>query len=149
MFLRGEEGHTEEARRPRRRARANRAMAQTVLIVDDSTIIRSHCRIVLQKAGYEVIEAWDAAQARTALKQQEIAFVLCDLNIPGMNGLELIEAMRKVPRLANVPAAIITAESSPELLKRAHNAGVTHWLRKPYKSEALLELVAEHAGPPR
>lgn len=123
-------------------------MPQRILIVDDSNIIRSHCRIVLQKAGYEVIEAWDAAQARAALKQQEIAFVLCDLNIPGMSGIELIEAMRSHPKFSNLPAAIFTAESSPELLQRAKNAGVTHWLRKPYKAEELLALVAQHAGAP-
>lgn len=123
-------------------------MAQRILIVDDSNIIRTHCRIQLQRAGYEVIEAWDAAQARAALKQQDIAFVLCDLNIPGMSGLELIEAMRKVPKFANLPAAIFTAENNPELIKRAQNAGVTHWLRKPYKSEELIELISKHAGPP-
>ena len=123
-------------------------MAQKILIVDDSNIIRNHCRIVLQKAGYDVIEAWDAAQARAALKSQEIAFVLCDLNIPGMNGLELIEAMRMVPKFAKLPAAIFTAENNPDLLKRAERAGVTHWLRKPYKADELLELVHKHAGPP-
>lgn len=123
-------------------------MAQRILIVDDSSIIRNHCRIVLQKAGYEVIEAWDAAQARAALKQQEIAFVLCDLNIPGMNGLELIEAMRLLPKFAKLPAVILTAENSPDLRKRAERAGVTHWLQKPYKAEELLELVNKHAGPP-
>jgi CheY-like chemotaxis protein len=123
-------------------------MAQRILIVDDSNIIRNHCRIVLQKAGYEVIEAWDAAQARAALKQQEIAFVLCDLNIPGMSGLELIEAMRMVPKFAKLPAAIFTAESNPNLLKRAERAGVTHWLLKPYKAEELVNLVNKHAGPP-
>jgi len=123
-------------------------MAQKILIVDDSNIIRNHCRIVLQKAGYEVVEAWDAAQARVALKSQEIAFVLCDLNIPGMNGLELIEAMRMAPKFAKLPAAIFSAENNPDLLKRAERAGVTHWLRKPYKAEELLELVSKHAGPP-
>jgi CheY-like chemotaxis protein len=103
---------------------------------------------VLQKAGYEVIEAWDALQARTALKNLNIAFMLCDLNIPGMNGLELIEAMRKEPKFANVPAAIITAERTTELLKRANQIGVTHWLLKPYKSEELVDVVARFAGPP-
>jgi CheY-like chemotaxis protein len=123
-------------------------MAQRILIVDDSSIIRSHCRAVLQKAGYEVIEAWDALQARTALKNMNIAFVLCDLNIPGMSGMELIEAMRKEPKFANVPAAIITAECTTDLLKRANQIGVTHWLLKPYKSEELLDVVERFAGPP-
>lgn len=123
-------------------------MSQRILIVDDSSIIRSHCRAVLQKAGYEVIEAWDALQARTALKQMNIAFMLCDLNIPGMNGMELIEAMRKEPKFATLPAAIITAECTTELLKRANQIGVTHWLLKPYKAEELLDVVSRFAGPP-
>ena len=123
-------------------------MAQRILVVDDSSIIRSHCRAVLQKAGYEVVEAWDALQARTALKNMNIAFVLCDLNIPGMNGMELIEAMRKEPKFATLPAAIITAECTTELLKRANQIGVTHWLLKPYKAEELLDVVARFAGPP-
>lgn len=123
-------------------------MAQRVLVVDDSSIIRSHCRDVLQQAGYDVVEAWDAAQARAALKQQQIAFLLCDLNIPGMSGLELIETMRLVPKFHNLPAVIFTAEADPELLKRAQRAGVTHWLRKPYTPEELVDLVSRHAGPP-
>lgn len=123
-------------------------MTQRILIVDDSNIIRSHCRSVLQQAGYEVVEAWDAAQARTALKSMNIAFMLCDLNIPGMNGLELIEAMRKEPKFASIPAAIFTAECTTELLKRANRVGVTHWLLKPYKAEELLDMVGRFAGPP-
>jgi two-component system chemotaxis response regulator CheY len=121
-------------------------MVQRVLVVDDSNVIRSHCRIVLERAGYEVIEAWDALQARTVLKTLDIAFLLCDLNLPGMTGLELIEAMRTVPKLATLPAAILTAEHTPELLKRAKAAGVTCWLLKPYKSEELLELVAKYTS---
>jgi two-component system chemotaxis response regulator CheY len=123
-------------------------MVQRILIVDDSSIIRSHCRIVLQNAGYEVVEAWDAAQARTALKTMEIAFMLCDLNIPGMNGIELIEAMRKDARFATLPVAILTAERNAEVIARASQAGVTHWLLKPYKTEDLLTVVEKNAGPP-
>jgi two-component system chemotaxis response regulator CheY len=121
-------------------------MTKRILIVDDSSIIRSHCRLLLKNAGYEPIEAWDAAQARTALKNFHIAFMICDLNIPGLNGLDLVEAARRVPELAELPVAIMSAECSVDLVKRANRAGVVHWLLKPYTSDELLELVARHAA---
>jgi CheY-like chemotaxis protein len=122
-------------------------MAKRILVVDDSSIIRSHCRTVLERAGYEVVEACDALSARTVLKTTEIAFLLCDLNLPGFDGIELIGAMRKTPNLAQLPAAIFTVESHAEMMERAESAGVTLWLRKPYKSEDLLAAVAKYAGP--
>jgi two-component system, chemotaxis family, chemotaxis protein CheY len=123
-------------------------MAPKILIVDDSSIIRVQCRLVLQQAGYEVVEAWDAVQAASLLKQQEIAFVLCDLHIPVKNGVELIEAMRTVPRLAATPAAIMSADEAPELLGRAKDAGILEWLCKPCSSKQLLELMAKHVAAP-
>lgn len=123
-------------------------MTKQVLIVDDSNIIRAHCRTVLQKAGYECVEAWSSAQARVQLESPDICFMLCDLNIPGMNGIELAEAIRVEPHLAALPVAIMTAEWSLELVQRAHRAGVKHWLLKPYKAEELVDVVMRYAGPP-
>lgn len=122
-------------------------MAQKILLVDDSSIIRTQYRLVLQKAGYEVVEAWDAAQAASALKTLDIAFMLCDYNIPGVNGLDLIEAMRQQPRLAALPTAILSADVNPTLVARAKRAEVAGWLVKPCSADKLLELVAKCAGP--
>lgn len=124
-------------------------MPQRILIVDDSSVIRVLYRLVLEQAGYEVVEAWDADQARSALKGTEIAFMLCDLNIPGVNGLDLIEAMRKHPKLASLPVAIVTVEKSRELVERAKRAGVVGWLVKPCSSDVLLDLITRHARPSR
>ena len=120
------------------------SMPKRILIVDDSCIIRSHCQLVLKNAHYQPVEAWDAVQARTALKNFDIAFMICDLNIPGVNGLDLVEAMRKEPKLAELPVAMMRAECNMDLVRRAKRAGVVHWLLKPYTSEELLELVARH-----
>lgn len=122
-------------------------MAKRILVVDDSDVIRSHCRIVLQRAGYEVLEAWNAEQARAVLKSTAIGFVLCDLNLPGIDGIELIAAMHRAPALAQVPAAILTAEHNAELFERADQAGVCAWLLKPCKSEDLLAVIGKYAGP--
>jgi two-component system chemotaxis response regulator CheY len=121
-------------------------MAHKVLVVDDSRIIRTQCRLIFQHAGYEVVEAWDASQAMAVLRTMEIAFMLCDLNIPGMSGLDLVEALREDSQFDALHTAIMTAEASPELLARAKRAGVKAWLAKPCKAEMLLALVATRAA---
>lgn len=123
-------------------------MPKRVLVVDDSIVIRRQCCDVLRQAGYEVVEAWDAYQARTALQKAEVAFMLCDLNLPGMGGLELIEAMRMDSRFISLPTAILTGERSPALVERAKRAGVKRWLLKPCKPDLLVDTVAEFAGAP-
>jgi CheY-like chemotaxis protein len=124
-------------------------VAKRVLVVDDSRIMRDFCRSILQKAGYDVAEAWDASQARTALKQGDIGFVFCDLNIPGMDGLEFVEAMRREPAFAELPVAIATVERTPALLARARAAGVREWVGKPYDAQTLLALAERFVGPER
>lgn len=123
-------------------------MSKLVLIVDDSNIIRAHCRAVLKKAGYDCVEAWDAVQARARLDSSDISFMVCDLNLPGMSGLELAEKLHSEPQHAALPVAIMTAECSLQLVQRATRAGVKHWLLKPYTAEELVELVTRYAGPP-
>lgn len=122
-------------------------MAPRILIVDDSSIIRAHCRVVLRKAGYEVVEAENAEQARARLQGSEIGFMLCDLNLPGTHGLDLIESLRAEPAHAQLPIAVMTAEWNLPIFHRAHRLGVKHWLLKPYKADELVELVARFVGP--
>jgi CheY-like chemotaxis protein len=123
-------------------------MAQKILVVDDSSIVRTQCRLVLQQAGYEVVEAWDASQALAALRKTEVAFMLCDLNIPGMNGLDLVEALHDEPQFASLRTAIMTSEASAELVARAKRVGVSSWLTKPCKADALLMVIAKFVGSP-
>lgn len=111
--------------------------------------MRDFSRAILQKAGYEVVEAWDASQARTALMKGEIAFVLCDLNIPGMNGLDFVQAMRTDPAFAELPVVMVTVERSPALLARARDLGIKEWISKPYDARTLLALGERYAGPAR
>lgn len=124
-------------------------MAKRILVVDDSRIMRELCRGILEKAGYEVVEAWDAHQARTALKQGDIALMFCDLNIPGVNGLDLVEAMRHSPELAELPVVMVTVDRSPDMLARAQRAGIREWLSKPFDANTLRALAERFVGPPR
>ena len=123
------------------------AVAKRILVVDDSNIMRELCGSILRKAGYEVVDAWDASQARTALKQGNIDLMLCDLNIPGVNGLDLVEAMRKEPAFAELPVVIISVERSSALLERAKRARVSEWVTKPYDAAKLLSLSERLVGP--
>jgi two-component system chemotaxis response regulator CheY len=93
------------------------------------------------------VDAWDASQARTALKQGNIALMFCDLNIPGVNGLDLVEAMRKEPTLAELPVVMMTVERGAVLMERAKRAGVSEWITKPFDAATLLTLSERLAGP--
>lgn len=121
-------------------------MTKLILIFDDSNVIRARCRSILEKAGYACVEAWDAAQARARLKNFDIGSVLCDLDLPDMSGLDLVDVIRTDPFLAGLPVAIVTAEWNLELFQRATRAGVKHWLLKPFKPEALIEVVAKYTA---
>lgn len=123
-------------------------MPKRILLVDDSRAIRLFCRGIAEKAGYEVVEAWDIAQVRSTLESQEIALMLCDLNLPGMDGLALIERIRKNPKYVSLPVAVLTGEFSAALVERAKQAGVSAWLRKPCRPEQLMGVISKIAGAP-
>jgi two-component system chemotaxis response regulator CheY len=89
-------------------------MTNQILIVDDSSVIRTVCRSVLEEAGYQCVEAWDAAQARSRPKDLGIGFAICDLNLPGLSGLDLVEAIRTYPSLAALPPALPVAIMTDE-----------------------------------
>ena len=118
-----------------------------ILVLEDSGIMRDVCRGILEKKGYEVIEAGNAPRALEALKQQHIDLMFCDLNIPGTDGLEFVEAIRHEPALAALPVVMVTVERGPELLARAQRAGIKDWLSKPYDAKQLLALAERFAGP--
>ena len=108
--------------------------------------MRAVCRGILEKQGYEVLEAGTATRASTVLKQNKIDLMLCDLNLPDADGLKLVEAMRQDPAFATLPVVMVTVESNPELVARAQRAGVKEWLSKPYDAAALVKITQRFAG---
>jgi two-component system chemotaxis response regulator CheY len=115
-------------------------MGSTVLVVDDSKTARMQVRNALADAGYEIVEAVNGRDGLAKLAERpETALVICDVNMPVMSGLEMIEQMKADKARAAV--LMLTTEADPELQRRARRVGVTGWVLKPFKPAVLLQTV--------
>ena len=121
-------------------------MAKIIATVDDSASVRQMVTFTLTNAGYEVIEAVDGQDALTKLKGSRVHMVLTDLNMPNLNGIELIRALRADPAFKFTPMVLLTTESQPEKKQEGKAAGATGWIVKPFKPEKLLAVLKKLVG---
>lgn len=124
-------------------------MSLNVMIVDDSATVRSIVKKAMRLAELPlntVIEAANGVEALHELREQWIDLVLTDINMPEMNGLELIEAMKGDPLLASIPIVVISTEGSATRIEETKAAGVNAYLRKPFHPEQIKELVEDILG---
>jgi two-component system, chemotaxis family, chemotaxis protein CheY len=119
---------------------------KTILTVDDSASIRQMVKITLTAAGYNVVEADDGRDGLAKAKANAINMVVTDLNMPGMNGLELIRELRQLPPYRGIPIVFLTTESDDGLKQQAKAAGATGWITKPFKQEQLLAVARKLLG---
>lgn len=115
-------------------------MAKKALIIDDSQTMRQLEGLYLRQMGFEVDDAADAAQGLQKLKADH-AVIISDLNMPGMNGLELIKQIRSSSVNKNVPVIMISTESSSDFQDEAKKAGVSAWLQKPFTAASLSAVI--------
>ena len=120
-------------------------MSKTILTVDDSASMRQMVRLTLSGAGYNIIEASDGRDA-LAKANACVNLVLTDLNMPNMDGLALIQELRKQPAYKGVPIVFLTTESDDGKKSEAKAAGATAWIVKPFKQEQLLGVVKKVLG---
>lgn len=110
------------------------------LVVDDFSTMRRIVRNLLKELGYtNVDEAEDGQIALTKLKAGAFDFVISDINMPNMNGFDLIRAMRAEPALAKVPVLVVSAEARKEDIVTAAQAGATGYIVKPFTKVTLEE----------
>jgi two-component system chemotaxis response regulator CheY len=102
--------------------------------------------MTLTNAGYTVAEAADGAQGLAAAKAGHFDLIITDLNMPVMDGLTMIEELRKLPEQAGVPIIFLTTESDADLKARAKAAGATGWLTKPFDPENLVKIARKVLG---
>ena len=121
-------------------------MAKTVLNVDDSSSIRQMVAFTLKGAGYDVIGAADGQEGLDKARMKTVNLVLTDLNMPRMDGLTLVRALRAMPPYRNVPILMLTTESSDAMKMQGKAAGATGWLVKPFDPQKLLEMVKKVIG---
>jgi two-component system chemotaxis response regulator CheY len=116
---------------------------KNVLIVDDARSIRNEVTDVLTRAGYNVTEAADGAEALAYLAgQAAVNLVVLDVNMPGMNGLDVLDRIQLEHKARNIPVLMLTTEAERVLVERAKKAGAKGWLLKPIKAELLISTVA-------
>jgi chemosensory pili system protein ChpA (sensor histidine kinase/response regulator) len=116
-------------------------VASLVLVVDDSITVRRVTQRLLAREGYRVALAADGRQALELLQQERPAVVLSDIEMPVMDGFELVRKIRADEHLRNIPIIMITSRIADKHRQHAKELGVNHYLGKPYPEEELLTLV--------
>jgi two-component system chemotaxis response regulator CheY len=125
---------------------AGKMMAKTILTVDDSGSLRQMLSFSLKEAGYGVIEAVNGQDGLDKAKQQTVDLVLTDQNMPVMDGLSLIKALRALKNYQNVPILMLTTETGAEIKAQGKAAGANGWLVKPFDPARLTEVVKKLIG---
>lgn len=121
-------------------------MTATILTVDDSASIRVTIKIALSGAGYTVAEAANGAEGIEKAQASHYDLIVTDLNMPVMDGLTMIEELRKSPAHTGVPIIFLTTESDDGMKQRAKAAGATGWLTKPFDPDQLVKIVRKVLG---
>lgn len=116
-------------------------MSKVIMTVDDSSTVRQMVAFTLQNEGYDVIAAEDGADALKKANGAKIDMVITDLNMPNMDGIELIRALRQSPDHKFIPIVMLTSESQEGKKKEGKDAGATGWIVKPFKPEQLVAVV--------
>ncbi len=121
-------------------------MSATILVVDDSMMVRQQVSAALTGAGFKVVEAHDGVDAFAKLAVEVAALIVLDVNMPNMNGLEFLKNLREDAKLAKIPVVMLTTEGQPKLMQEAKALGAKGWLIKPFKPDLLIAAVQKLTG---
>ena len=123
-------------------------MAKTILIVDDSSSLRTVVRIALTRAGYDVVEAADGVQALAAMDAgTRINLVVCDVNMPNMDGITFVSTMKQNAKHKFTPVIMLTTEGQEDKKNQGRAAGAKAWIVKPFNPPQLLDAVSKLIQP--
>jgi len=116
-------------------------MGKNILIVDDSASVRQVVGISLKQAGYDVIEGVDGKDALAKLTGQKVHLIISDVNMPNMDGISLVKAVKQMSAYKFTPIVMLTTESQDAKKREGQEAGAKAWVVKPFKPEQLLGVV--------
>lgn len=122
-------------------------MPKTIMIVDDSATMRQMVNFTLRGDGHEVLEGADGQDALNKLNTMNtrVDMVITDLNMPNMDGIAFVKAVRAHPKYKFVPILMLTTESVDDKKKQGQEAGATGWITKPFTPAQLLVVVKKLA----
>lgn len=118
-------------------------MSKTILIVDDSASLRQVVSIALKGAGYDVIEACDGKDALTKLDGKKIHLIISDVNMPNMDGIALVKAIKQLPVYQFTPIIMLTTEAGDSKKAEGQAAGARAWVVKPFQPAQMLAAVSK------
>ncbi len=121
-------------------------MGKVIMTADDSASIRQMVTFTLEQAGYSVVEAVDGKDAVNKLSSTKVDMLVTDLNMPNMNGLELIKEIRSRNEYKFIPIIMLTTESQAEMKQEGKAVGATGWIVKPFQPEQLVGVVKKVLG---
>jgi len=116
-------------------------MSWCILIVDDSSSVRSQLRAPLEAKGVRVIEAENGSEGLWRARENNIDLVLADVHMPVMDGLRMIEELRKLREYATTPIFVLTSDAASSRVAEGKKAGANGWILKPVKHEMLWKAI--------
>lgn len=124
-------------------------MAVNVLIVDDSLLTRTAIKRVIGMLDVPVDDVFEAGNGKEAidiLNQKSVGLVLADLNMPEMNGVELVRYMQQDEKLSKIPVVVVSTESSTTRIEQLMDVGIKGYLHKPFQPEDFKTIITENLG---
>lgn len=119
-------------------------MAKTILIVDDSSSLRTVVKMALTRAGYEVLEAGDGLEGLARLEQAgRVHLVVSDVNMPRMDGISFLKQLKQNARHKFTPVIMLTTEGQDAKKQEGRDAGAKAWIVKPFNPPQLLDAVSK------
>ena len=122
-------------------------MSKTIMIVDDSASVRQVVGLTLRGAGYTVIEGCNGKDALAKLTGGKVHLIVSDVNMPEMDGIALVKAVKALPAYRFTPVLMLTTESGEDKKREGQAAGARAWIVKPFKPDTLLAAVQKLALP--
>jgi len=119
-------------------------MSNTVMVVDDSSSFRTVVTLALKRVGYGVVEASDGRDAVRKLDAQPIDLIVCDVNMPEMDGISFVRHVRGTVKHRRTPVIMLTTETSDAKKQAGRDVGANAWITKPFQPSKLVEMVGNY-----